>query len=1106
LLEINVPLTFSGTGNKTFRDGIIGTSTFTLASAASGTFTISSSTAILGGASLTLVLNRTLNLTNGITVPSAANVTVTGSSTFGISKNSGNFLVGGTIDITDRTISNTSGNVTINGTLKTSKTNGFYSPGNIASGFLFINSGSTIEYNGTTAQSVTGTTTLGQSYYNITFSGSGTKTPISAVNVNTLGTVKITGASVTVDATLNNIGLTTANTTNFTMDAGRLILGTSPGTGLPLMDGTYNLTGGTIQYNGISAQTIRSKAYQNIEITSGLVSNSGGNITLNDNGTFIIKNSGVFTMRDNTITGSTGLQTVTVETGGTFKTENNEGFSGFIATLTNNSSLHQNIENIVLQSNSTVNYSRATPTSVSGNQPITNTVAYQNLIISGTDTKTASSGIITVEGNFSKSSTSTLAHNSGTVVFSNSAATQSFTNTSIPAFNFYNLINSNTETTTGLSIDGNLGVVNAFTLTSNSKLKLTTGNINIISTNAETGYITEIPATANIAYTGTGRFVVERYFPTHRAWRLMTAPVSTGAALTDNSFYNSYQAGGNNKLSNAGNGTYVSGANPDPSPTGNGLDITPLNNSSLKTFNSVTNLFEPVGNTRTKKISGNAFNPGLPDNTGFFMFVRGDRVNNPNWVTPGVPVNSTTLKDTGKLQVQSYTFPAYAAVNGYTLIGNPYASPVDFTKVLTNGSTSGIANRFWSWDPNLSAVGAYVYFDGAVSYAPVKVPVSASGTIGQTTIIQSKQAVFVQSTSASSPQVVFREADKDAANNQAAYRPMNNMPSAPMLAANIFYSDKDGNKVLLDGNMVQAAKEFSNDVNYLEDAIKFTNINENFAIKNKTGVLILDKRKPFTETDTINYTLTRTNKKAYQLQFIAGKISGNNLTGYLEDNFQKTSTPINMSGETWFDFAVSADAASADPNRFRVVFKKAIHCGSIKADLVKNDIAVEWSLINETDISNHEVERSADGINFIKVGAVNSKGNSTATTIYNWLDLQPATRIYYYRVKSIGLYGAIGYSETVKVKMVKSTPGMYVFPNPVTDGNIYLQLNLTGQGVYRIRLINAAGQELLKQIIAHSGGNATHKITSAQMLTKGTYVLEVMNTDKQKNILKVVIQ
>ena len=709
-------------------------------------------------------------------------------------------------------------------------------------------------------------------------------------------------------------------------------------------------------------------------------------------------------------------------------------------------------------------------------------------------------GHLTVDGTLNVKS-----NNIGLLKFSGTTE-QTISGITAGVINLQDVTNANTGGAI-VNVDKNIAIHGVLTLADASNLKLLFGYVNLKSTVNATARIASVN-TGTIAYSGIGRFVVERYFPTHRAWRLMTAPVVTGAATTDNSFYNSYQAGADNTSANAGNGTYISGLNPDPSPTGNGLDVTPLNNYSLKTYNAVTNIFEPVTNTRTKKISGNTFNAGVPDNIGFFMFVRGDRFNNPNWVTPGVPVNSTTLRDTGKLQLQTYNFPATATVGGYTLIGNPYASPVDFTKVLTNGSTTGIANRFWSWDPNLSSVGAYVYFDAGTTptpYTAVKVPVGAVGTIGQTTIIQSKQAVFVESSSASAPKVVFREADKDVTNNQSAYWPTN-LPSAPMLAANIFFPDNVGNKILLDGNMVQAAKEFKNEVDFQEDAIKFTNINENFGIKNNKDVMILERRKPFTETDTINYLLTRTNRKAYQLQLMADQISGNNLAGYLEDNFQKTSTPINMSGDTWFDFSVSADAASADPNRFRVVFKKAIHCGSIKADLVKNDIAVEWSLINETDISNHEVERSADGINFIKVGAVNSKGNGSATTIYNWLDVQPATGIYYYRIKSIGLYGAIAYSETVKVKMVKSTPGMYVFPNPVTDDNINLQLNLTVQGVYRVRLINAAGQELLKQNIAHPGSNATHKITPAQMLTKGTYVLEVMGTDKQKNILKVVIQ
>ena len=45
-----------------------------------------------------------------------------------------------------------------------------------------------------------------------------------------------------------------------------------------------------------------------------------------------------------------------------------------------------------------------------------------------------------------------------------------------------------------------------------------------------------------------------------------------------------------------------------------------------------------------------------------------------------------------------------------------------------------------------------------------------------------------------------------------------------------------------------------------------------------------------------------------------------------------------------------------------------------------NNIAVEWEVANETDITGYEVERSTDGTNFIKVKksmklAVNKQNN-----------------------------------------------------------------------------------------------------------------------------------
>ena len=71
-----------------------------------------------------------------------------------------------------------------------------------------MNPGSTIEYgldNGGT-QIVTSSDVLGQPYYNISFTGSGIKTPANAINVNENGLVRVSGAGTIVNAISNNIG------------------------------------------------------------------------------------------------------------------------------------------------------------------------------------------------------------------------------------------------------------------------------------------------------------------------------------------------------------------------------------------------------------------------------------------------------------------------------------------------------------------------------------------------------------------------------------------------------------------------------------------------------------------------------------------------------------------------------------------------------------------------------------------------------------------------------------------------------------------------------------------------------------------------------------
>jgi len=92
-----------------------------------------------------------------------------------------------------------------------------------------------------------------------------------------------------------------------------------------------------------------------------------------------------------------------------------------------------------------------------------------------------------------------------------------------------------------------------------------------------------------------------------------------------------------------------------------------------------------------------------------------------------------------------------------------------------------------------------------------------------------------------------------------------------------------------------------------------------------------------------------------------------------------------------------------------------------------------------------------------------------------------------------------------KVKIRKSTPSIYVAPNPVTDNIIYLQMNNLPEGVYKVRLLNNLGQVILRNLISHAPGTATEAIRPQNKLVPGIYQVEVIAPAKEVHKLKVIV-
>lgn len=1076
ILEVNATFNIAGSGTKTFRGGLTGTSTI---NHTAGKISLPNANSVIDGSLTINTVSSGLQLVNGAIVPVGANVKITVPlENQSISKQGGNLQINGTLDITNCRIDNTGAGASVtiaNGAiLKTNNTGGFSGGGAaIVSEPIILETNSTIEFNRAGDQNFNSRS----DFKNLTFSGSGIKKPASGFDP--VGTVKITGTAV-LDCTGHNLGDGTTNA-NLTMDGGRLIVST--GSTQPGMGGVYNITGGVVEFAGSSAKSIRSETYQQIEVTGSNVGNSNSNIVLRDQGSFTIKTGGIFTINDNGITGPTGTQTITVETGASFNCGNNEGFNGFTATFSNNSSIHSTIENINLNTGSNVIYMR------NGDQPITNNngLIYQHLTIAGTSgNKTAPSGTLTIQGNFLKSGAANFAHNNGTVIFNNSIAGQDYACTSTVPVSFYNITNANIFT--GLNVLNNMAIVNTLSLADNSKLNLTNGDITLLSTATNTARVTEIPSTATITYGAVaGRFTVERYFPnnnplSHRAWRLVTAPLNETGTIFD-----TWQLGG--AAYGAGNyhtGTLITG----PQIAGNGLDFTPTNNYSLKKYDGIN--FVSVDNTHV------TLSPAI--GTGYLLFVRGDR----NPILTNIANNDfTTLSSRGKLQTGQVYIDAS---NNYSLVGNPYASPVDFN--LIDKSNNINPHRFYIFDPNINQVGAYVTMEDYASPGTF-IPTSPYLFSSQNNFIQSSQSFFVVKAAAGAASITFQETNKASNYNPAIFRPQSGQGAGEAyIRANLYLLNGDSTRTIADGNMAEFDNAYNNAVD-ITDAVKFNNVNENFSLLRNNQPLAVERRSEIAITDTLFYQFTKGSKRKYQFE-LATNITPAAMIGLLEDSYTKNSTPVNLVGTTLVNFEVNADAASAVPNRFMLTFKNTgsplpIGFTYIRAIRKNSAISVEWSVEDESSIQYYEIEKSVDGIFFKTIQTIKVIGGQVKNA-YKWLDVTTMQTDNFYRIKSVANNSAIVYSQVIKISLAESISNIEIYPNPATDGNFGVRFVNQAKGIYKIRLLNSAGQVIKNNTINHPGGSMTTTLNKHKdTLSPGMYQVQVIIPNKPTASFNILI-
>lgn len=161
---------------------------------------------------------------------------------------------------------------------------------------------------------------------------------------------------------------------------------------------------------------------------------------------------------------------------------------------------------------------------------------------------------------------------------------------------------------------------------------------------------------------------------------------------------------------------------------------------------------------------------------------------------------------------------------------------------------------------------------------------------------------------------------------------------------------------------------------------------------------------------------------------------------------------------------------------------------AISGQLEGERARITWTVAEEFNVERYELEESADGISFRTLLTV-SAGTGTR---YQGMDPLLVSGNNYYRVKAVDIDGKLTYSRIIRLVKGGGTPGIQLSPVPARE-QVNLLMTSLRAGTWNLTIVNAAGQVVLRQSLAHDGSNRNQPLALPAGLSRGLYWLQLGN-------------
>lgn len=373
-----------------------------------------------------------------------------------------------------------------------------------------------------------------------------------------------------------------------------------------------------------------------------------------------------------------------------------------------------------------------------------------------------------------------------------------------------------------------------------------------------TGRLAALPAGAQ--YIGNMR--VQRYVPEKNAYRFMSMPVQdvTLAQLKQNTFVYSIIRT-NPDFDN----------HPNPSPTlywyietvAGGL------NSGWRTTNNINYTFE-TGRGYQVLVAGDR---NLLTNSGKNLGPQGE--------SSAVTLNFSGVPHQGDVSLPITYTTSVATADGWNLVGNPYASEIDWDS--PEWTKTNIEPAIWFFDPGTSNTELTTTAGSYITYLP-----GVGCTMGRANcnIIASSQGFWVRST-ATGASLVAKEGVKTAANHFANFRRDNTV--LENLKVNLV---KDGE--LLDNVIVAFNERATAGYDNGMEAAKLMNSRNNLYISINANQPLAISTFPYADTIIVPLEARVAEGGTYQLNIATNELALNNWDIYVKNPLTQTLYPINQ--------------------------------------------------------------------------------------------------------------------------------------------------------------------------------------------------------------------